>query len=98
MGKLAPSTGIDKHVLSFQAGSGLHYELFYFQGSVGSLVLDLPVGAELPSWLEREAEAEVRPRPVGKVAMTSFRKAPRALKKNSTEEAAVQYLRKRLLS
>lgn len=94
--QLAKSTGIDKHVLSFQVGAGLHYELLYFQGKNDVLLLDLPVDADLPAWLLRSGdEAEMRPQPAGKVAMTSGgRKPARVLKKNSTEEAAVEYLAK----
>eukprot|EP00928_Gymnodinium_smaydae_P047292 TRINITY_DN31553_c0_g1_i1.p1 TRINITY_DN31553_c0_g1~~TRINITY_DN31553_c0_g1_i1.p1 ORF type:complete len:484 (+),score=124.34 TRINITY_DN31553_c0_g1_i1:54-1454(+) len=100
--QLATASGVDKHVLSFQVGA-IHYELCYFQGGGGSLVLDFPIGAQLPDWLEAEPAAEVRFHPAARstatapgaaaaAAVTTGRKT-RVLRKNSTEEAAVEYMR-----
>jgi len=99
--QLAAGATIDKYVLSFQVSAGLHYELFYFRGDSGSsaLVLDFPVGADMPEWLECEATAEVRPHPTSQQKLLpsagsggSSGRRPRVLKKNSTEDAAAEYL------
>eukprot|EP00929_Paragymnodinium_shiwhaense_P112479 TRINITY_DN80737_c0_g1_i1.p1 TRINITY_DN80737_c0_g1~~TRINITY_DN80737_c0_g1_i1.p1 ORF type:complete len:444 (+),score=104.13 TRINITY_DN80737_c0_g1_i1:71-1402(+) len=107
LAKRAPSSGVEKHVLSFQVGPA-HYELFYFQGMGGQLLLDCPatqdacLGADaslpqtvhLPAWLEHEDSRMPSLEPVGKVAM-SQKRTSRVLRKNSTEEAAIEYLRRR---
>jgi hypothetical protein len=86
---LAPKEGIDKYVLSFQIGAGLHFELFYFQGSGDSaIIVDFPVGANLPTWIERAAKSKVQAHPSGPPSPGPPSKVARTLKKNSTEEAA----------
>jgi len=78
--RLARHTNINKNVLTFQSGTGQHYELLYFQnaGKV-DVVLDFAIGAELPTWLAA-GDGEVQPLPKGKAA--------RKLGRHTTAEAA----------
>jgi len=97
--QLAPRAGIDKYVLSFQVGAGLHFELFYFQGSGDdAIIVDFPLNVDLPAWIERAAKAEVERHPKGPPSPRPPNKAARILKKNSTEEAAVEYFDKQRIA
>eukprot|EP00933_Yihiella_yeosuensis_P043132 TRINITY_DN37876_c0_g1_i2.p1 TRINITY_DN37876_c0_g1~~TRINITY_DN37876_c0_g1_i2.p1 ORF type:complete len:487 (+),score=72.78 TRINITY_DN37876_c0_g1_i2:108-1463(+) len=101
--QIAPHSSVDKHVLSFQTGGSLHYELLYFQGGQNSasgskLLLDCTVGSPLPDWLHEvsPAGAEVckkrieseTPKRVLQRNSTAEAASKRILKRNSTAEAA----------
>lgn len=85
--RLARHDSIVKHVMTFQSGSGQHYELFYFKKSGRSeMVLDFTIGAELPKWLVASGEVESQACPAGQRL--------RKLGRHSTaEEAEDRWLR-----
>jgi len=84
---LARQAGVDRCVLSFQDSAGAHYELFYFWRSSRELILDFTVGSSLPSWLEAEPQAEVKPHPARHEQECSV-KRERKLARHTTAEAA----------